>query len=90
MHTLFYYGTVLQASYDAERGNYVVLQHAGSYESHYYHLDSISVTTGDTVCAMTPIGFVGSTGNATGTHLHFAVLQNGVALDPVQLLHLPF
>ena len=83
-------GTVLQASYDAERGNYVVLQHADSYESHYYHLDSISVTTGDTVCAMTPIGFVGATGNATGTHLHFAVLQNGVALDPVQLLHLPF
>jgi len=83
-------GTVLETAFDAERGNYVVLQHAGGYESHYYHLESISVSAGDTVAAMAPIGTAGATGNATGVHLHFAVLLDGTAIDPAPLLGITY
>ena len=83
-------GIVLEASFDAQRGNYVILQHSGGYESHYYHLESIFVSAGDSLAAMAPIGLAGTTGNSTGVHLHFGVLLDGTAIDPAPLLGITY
>jgi murein DD-endopeptidase MepM/ murein hydrolase activator NlpD len=67
-------------------GNVVILQHGGGTQSLYAHLSAIDVSAGDEVRGRQTIGRVGSTGNATGPHLHFEVIRWGRAEDPVPLL----
>ena len=64
--------------------NYVVLRHAGTHETWYYHLkkNSVSVTVGQTVKAGTQLGLTASSGFSTGPHLHFQSLVNGVSFEP--------
>lgn len=57
----------------ASYGNYVVLKHDDGYFSRYAHLQSVAVRTGETVASGTVLGVMGSTGNASGRHLHFEV-----------------
>jgi murein DD-endopeptidase MepM/ murein hydrolase activator NlpD len=52
----------------------------------YNHLNSTAVVAGDTVIAGQVVGYVGATGWATGCHLHFAILQNGIWINPLSLL----
>lgn len=80
-------GQVLAAGYMGEDGNKIILQHAdmGAWETRYAHLSSLAVKAGDTVAAGQIIGYVGSTGQSTGNHLHFVVLQDGQAVDPLEL-----
>ena len=49
----------------------------------YAHMTATAVTAGETVTAGQVIGYVGSTGDSTGNHLHFEVMQNGVLVAPV-------
>lgn len=59
-------------------GNYVVLEHKISGKiiySFYAHLSSYNVRSGDKVAKGTKIGVVGSTGNSSGPHLHFAIVD---------------
>lgn len=65
-------------------GNYVVIQHEGSFSTLYAHMSKILVTKGQTVSKGTTIGKVGSTGYSTGPHLHFEVLINGDDVNPMQ------
>jgi murein DD-endopeptidase MepM/ murein hydrolase activator NlpD len=51
--------------------------------SWYAHLASIAVRPGQCLVAGTPVGTVGSTGNATGPHLHFELRLRGAAIDPL-------
>lgn len=68
-------------------GNYVRLTHSDSgWATAYAHLDQVFVTNGQAVEAGAPIGTVGSTGYATGPHLHYEVWRNGVNLDPTPFL----
>ena len=60
----------------------VVVEHLPGVYSLYYHLDSLAVREGQRVSAGDPIGTVGSTGLATGPHLHWEVRAAGVAVDP--------
>lgn len=76
-------GTVTEDGFDAERGNYLVIDHGDGMETVYAHCLSLSVEEGDTVAAGDVIAAVGSTGKATGPHLHFEVRQEGEARDPV-------
>ena len=63
-------------------GLHVIIDHGGGLSSLYGHLDTVVVLSGDYVDAGQVIGTVGSTGNATGPHLHFEIRRDGVAEDP--------
>lgn len=75
------------AVYVGRLGGYgicVMVDHGGGIVTVYGHLSSASVKPGDEVSRGEPIGKVGSTGNATGPHLHFEIRQNGEAVDPLK------
>jgi murein DD-endopeptidase MepM/ murein hydrolase activator NlpD len=63
-------------------GLHVIIDHGGGLSSLYGHLDTVVVASGDDVAAGQIIGTVGSTGNATGPHLHFEIRRDGIAEDP--------
>lgn len=67
-------------------GVYVWVDHGDGTTSWYFHMSSRAVGDGARVSAGQVIGFVGSTGNATGPHLHFETKVNGGRQDPVQFL----
>ena len=74
-------GIVTTADYDVEKGNYVVLDHGGGLETEYQHLKSLLVSAGQSVVQCQVLGYVGSTGNSTGPHLHFEARQDGAPAD---------
>ena len=67
-------------------GNMITLDHQGGLSTTYCHLSQIFVGTGQEVQRGQAIGAVGSTGDATGPHLHFQVMQNGSPVDPMGYL----
>ena len=79
-------GTVTFAGQMSGYGNVVIVSHDGGLQTRYAHQSAMSVTAGQTVAAGDVIGAVGSTGEATGPHLHFEVRLNGVAVDPAPYL----
>jgi len=64
-------------------GNVIFIKHANNRETVYAHLSKIMVQNGEKVSQGETIGLVGSTGWATGPHLHFEVRVNGVQQDPM-------
>jgi murein DD-endopeptidase MepM/ murein hydrolase activator NlpD len=82
-------GHVEAASYSGDYGNLIVLRHAFSLSTRYGHLSRFAVRVGDRVRRGQVIGFVGATGRATGSHLHYEILANGQLLNPLQLLTQP-
>lgn len=76
-------GEVITASYDSAYGNYIIIDH-GSTSTVYAHLSGLAVSYGDTVTQGQTIGYVGATGRATGTHLHFEVYVGDSRVDPAQ------
>ncbi len=77
-------GTVTLAGWNSGYGNCVIIDHGGGKATLYAHMSSYSVSKGQSVQKGQQIGCVGSTGNSTGPHLHFEVLINGTAVDPMQ------
>jgi len=75
-------GKVIGSGYSAANGNYVFIQHGQAYVTKYLHLNSKKVTRGQTVRQRQLIGTVGATGYATGPHLHYEFLVNGVHRNP--------
>jgi len=68
-------------------GVWVGVSHAGGAESRYMHLSSVLVTEGQDVIAGALVGRVGTSGTeASGPHLHFALLQDGQPIDPTSLM----
>jgi murein DD-endopeptidase MepM/ murein hydrolase activator NlpD len=63
-------------------GKRVRIDHGDGYATRYGHLNTVEVANGATVSAGQVIGTMGCTGNATGIHLHFAVLLDGKVMDP--------
>ncbi|MGN6332568.1 MAG: peptidoglycan DD-metalloendopeptidase family protein [Motilibacteraceae bacterium] len=76
-------GVVVDTSYSAWDGNVTVIAHAGGLTTWYAHQSSRAVADGQTVRAGQVIGYVGATGFATGPHLHFDTVVNGVVMDPM-------
>jgi len=81
-------GTVLLARPLYFEGNCVVLDHGQGLLSLYLHLSEFKVKAGEQVSAGQELGLSGSTGRATGPHLHVAVRWQGIYLNPATLLRL--
>ena len=78
---------MIQAGWDGSYGLAVLVDHGGGVVSRYAHLSHIDVFLGEFVEAHDLIGFVGSTGLASGPHLHFEIIQGGVPVNPLVLLN---
>jgi murein DD-endopeptidase MepM/ murein hydrolase activator NlpD len=82
-------GKVVNASAAGNYGNLVILDHGYGLETRYGHLSAFKVKLDQQVKRGDLIGLVGSTGRATGPHLHYEVRANGRILNPLQLLLSP-
>ncbi len=76
-------GVVITATYSSSYGNYVVISHGSGITTLYAHSSKLLVKKGDTVKRGQTIALVGSTGYATGPHLHFEVSVNGSRVNPM-------
>ena len=80
-------GIVLEARYKSNNGNYVKVRHNSTYTTQYLHMSRIAsgVRAGDRVRQGQTIGYVGSTGLATGPHLCYRFWKNGVQVDALRV-----
>ena len=81
-------GTVTWAARNGSFGKLVVIQHSGGFETKYAHLSNYAngIKKGSKVRQGDVIGYVGATGGATGPHLHYEFLVNGVHQNPSTVL----
>ena len=80
-------GTVVKATYSAAYGNYVVISHGNGMSTLYAHNSSLCVGVGQSVKKGQVIAKVGSTGYATGPHIHIEVIVNGQYQNPANFLY---
>ena len=76
-------GTVTEAGYNQWNGNYVYISHGEGLKTVYAHCSELYVHAGDEVSMGDKIAAVGSTGISTGSHLHFTIYLDGVAINPL-------
>jgi murein DD-endopeptidase MepM/ murein hydrolase activator NlpD len=79
-------GRVTSAGWQGGYGNCVRISHGNGVTTLYAHLSQINVSSGQSVSSGQIIGRVGSTGRSTGPHLHFEVIVNGSARNPLNYL----
>jgi murein DD-endopeptidase MepM/ murein hydrolase activator NlpD len=79
-------GTVTQLGGINGYGKLVIVDHGNGYETYYAHLSQINVIEGQQIRRGETIGEVGSTGRATGPHLHYEVRLNNVPVNPYRFL----
>lgn len=80
-------GIIVEAQYKANNGNYVKIRHNSTYTTQYLHMSKIAsgIHAGGRVRQGQTIGFVGSTGLATGPHLCYRFWKNGVQVDALKV-----
>ena len=79
-------GKVSWASWNGGYGNCVIVSHGRGNSTLYGHLSSYNVKVGDMVSQGQVIAYSGNTGNSTGPHLHFGVMENDTWVDPLNYL----
>jgi len=79
-------GEIVLVKEDKYFGNMVIIDHFNGFVTSYAHLAKVLVEEGDIVKKGMNIGLVGNTGNSTGPHLHFEILDNGSAIDPEKFI----
>jgi murein DD-endopeptidase MepM/ murein hydrolase activator NlpD len=82
-------GTIKMAGYDGNYGNCVMIDHGFGIATRFGHLSGFAVTVGQKVKRGQVVGYVGATGRATGSHLHYEILINGRAVNPLRFLARP-
>lgn len=81
-------GQVVQARWDVTGyGNCIIIQHQDGSKTLYAHLEDIEVGVPEHVEAGDCIGYMGSTGNSTGKHLHFEIIRGGIRVDPQKYIN---
>lgn len=78
-------GVVELTGYTSGNGNFVKVKHNNTYSTQYLHMSRIAVKKGQRVTQGETIGYVGSTGLATGPHVCYRFWQNGVQVDPLKM-----
>ena len=76
-------GTVIVSGWNDSYGYQILLDNGAGLSTRYAHMIATAVSAGETVTAGQVIGYVGNTGDSTGFHLHFEVMQNGVRMNPL-------
>lgn len=76
-------GTVTTSAYSSVWGNYIIINHGGGYTTLYAHMSKRLAKDKERVKQGDVIGYVGSTGYSTGSHLHFEISRNGKTYNPV-------
>lgn len=79
-------GKVISVGYAGGYGREIRIEHRNNFITRYAHNSVNYVKEGDFVKQGQIIGLVGSSGNSTGSHLHFEIRSNGIPLDPLDLL----
>ncbi len=79
-------GEVVSAKYDGGYGYSILVNHGYGYHTRYAHLSKMIAKSGQKVRRGELIGLMGSTGNSTGTHLHYEVIYRGRTVDPLTYL----
>lgn len=79
-------GKVVSACWSGGYGNFIIVEHNDGTVSRYAHLSGYAVSAGQTVSKGQTIGYVGSTGNSTGPHLHFEIKVNENFVNPANYL----
>jgi murein DD-endopeptidase MepM/ murein hydrolase activator NlpD len=82
-------GVVVGAGDDPVYGRFVTLDHGGGYRTLYAHASETLVEVGQEVRRNEVIALSGSTGRSTAPHLHFEILLNGEAVDPLTMVRQP-
>ena len=77
-------GTVVMSTWHDSYGNFVKIDHGNGWSTLYAHQTKRVAKVGESVSAGDLIGYVGSTGDSTGNHLHFEIRYNDNRLDPLQ------
>ena len=80
-------GRVVSAGWNGGYGYSVLIQHPDGRQTRYAHLSKITVSSGEYVNQGERIGLSGNTGNSTGPHLHFEIIINGTAVNPLNYLY---
>lgn len=76
-------GTIVEAVYSNDGyGNMVMIRHDDHLQTRYAHMSELACEVGQHVERYEVIGYAGSTGNSTGNHCHFEIIEDGVAIDP--------
>lgn len=76
-------GVVTHSAWLNSYGYCVFIDHGNGLSTRYAHASKLACRVGDTVRAGETIAYIGSTGNSTGPHLHFEILQDGVLQNPL-------
>ncbi|WP_054939010.1 M23 family metallopeptidase [Paenibacillus ihuae] len=76
-------GEVTASEQMGARGKYIIIKHTNGLETWYMHLNGMTVTVGDKVNKGQQIGTLGNTGRSTGPHLHFQVVKQNKAVNPL-------
>ncbi len=79
-------GVVVFSGYQRGYGRTVVIEHADGTRTRYAHAEELFIKHGEYVTAQQEIASIGSSGRATGPHLHFEVVRNGRRIDPEAIL----
>lgn len=84
-------GVIIKYGYYGEYGNFVKIRHSNGYETAYGHLSRYEkgLVVGSRVSQNQVIGYVGSTGSATGPHLHYEVIYKGSNINPMSVKKMP-
>lgn len=82
-------GTIKMAAFNGNYGNAVLIEHSSWISTRYGHLSRFAVREGQSVRRGDVVGYVGATGRATSSHLHYEILLNGQPINPLRLLARP-
>ncbi len=79
-------GIVLKTGHDKRLGNYILLRHSEQIKTIFGHLSRILVKDGDEISRGKKIGLMGNTGLSTSSHLHYMVIKDGRAANPLEYI----